>query len=167
MTTLIIPLSFSILVFGHFVWSFYAEARRQRIFSWPRVAVIFGADRPIRLKPHFARPKKKWLTQLLEPYHFYAYGELFTGNQLLPREQHVGEFDRDRVEYKLNLGKHPLKAWYNPKKPEENMLLVPRRRLSWWGVIAYLFFGLVLPFLFVYLQPMGPIITFFEWQIAN
>jgi hypothetical protein len=129
---------------------FNAEVHRQRMLTWPEVPAIFDPNEPILLEPHIGSASKEWFTRLLKPYRFYYNGELREGNHLIPDNIKLREYDQRAVARKLNWRREQMTVRCNSEVPEDNTLLVPHQGLTWSRLLVYLFFGVVLPVLFLY-----------------
>ncbi|MEM9929295.1 MAG: hypothetical protein AAF840_05725, partial [Bacteroidota bacterium] len=137
-----------LLVLFRFRRRFNHEFARQSQITWPEATALFTL-RPIALQKG-EKPHANGTTELAEPYHFYSQGAEFTGRQLLPEVLSLRKEEQQRIEQRLNAADKTWKVKYNPKDPQENMLRVGHSGLSWWKVVVYGFFGIVLPLCFVY-----------------
>lgn len=162
--TIVIATVLFALTLHRFGNRFNEEVDRQRMLTWPRVPAIFDPKEPILLEPSIgARRGVKWFTRLAEPYRFYFNGELREGNNLIPEKIRLNNNDQQEIGRRLNRRREELTVRYNPEDFTENMLLVPHAGISWPRLAVYLFFGVVLPVVFIHFLLL-PLIT---WETAS
>lgn len=136
------------LVLLRFRKRFNAEYRRQEMLTWPRAKAILQTD---HLQLEDAKSQPGGLTKLDRSYQFYTQGRAFHGTRVIPEEITVSREQKAIITKRLNEQRDQLTVRFNPQNPKENVLRVGHQHLSWTNVVAYAFFGVVIPAGLLYL----------------
>lgn len=132
-----------------FVRRLSAETRRQEMITWPTAAGRMELE-DISL----VRDRKSGIRSLARVeggYKIYAQGQAFTGDRLLPDSVLIDEDERYDIEQWLT-EQEEIPVHFNPKEPQDNTILVGHNGLDWWRMYVYIFFGVALPGLLIYLH---------------
>lgn len=147
------PVLLFILVGLRFVKRFNAEFRRQEMTTWPTAKAVFDVDHlQLRNDPE----REGAMGELDRNYQFYSQGQAYAGKRLVADAVTISPERRTIVNKLLNEQREELTVRFNPAAPEENVLRVGHAHLTWWKVLVYAFFGVVVPVFMIYM--------YLKWQ---
>lgn len=146
--TILVPAVLFLLVGLRFVKRFNAEFQRQEMTTWPTTKALFDVDHiQLRNDPERAGA----VGELDRDYQFYSQGQAYTGKRLVADAVTISRERQTIVNKLLNEQRDELTVRFNPATPEENVLRVGHAHLTWWKMLVYAFFGVVVPVYMIYM----------------